>query len=202
MEKARVDALAEFHISQPFFDACGIYYGDGFKDCLKQVKAAYPNLNFSQIIINNTVLPKPGGDDTVNDETIDFVHMIEQEVKDTDGVVITQPTPDDPDAVMVLSAENSTVAESLPSMNPTTPNAPPSWFFFSFVFKVFFFGRIICKTVINAPFFGGFYVKTFTYLGYIYYFYPLPILIFCLHFNRVCLCCSGTVDISFYLSTL
>nr|POE75054.1 hypothetical protein CFP56_15843 [Quercus suber] len=35
MEKARVDAVAEFRISQPFFDACGIYYGDGLEDYLK-----------------------------------------------------------------------------------------------------------------------------------------------------------------------
>ena len=32
IEKARVDAVAEFHISRPFFDACSVYYGDGFED--------------------------------------------------------------------------------------------------------------------------------------------------------------------------
>ncbi|KAK9993342.1 hypothetical protein SO802_023045 [Lithocarpus litseifolius] len=35
MEKAKADAVAEFRISQPFFDACGVYYDDGFEDCLK-----------------------------------------------------------------------------------------------------------------------------------------------------------------------
>ena len=33
VEKAIVDAMAEFRISQPFFDACGVYYGERFKDC-------------------------------------------------------------------------------------------------------------------------------------------------------------------------
>ena len=47
MEKARADVMAKFRISQPFFNACGVYYGDGFEDCLKQVKAAYPNLDLS-----------------------------------------------------------------------------------------------------------------------------------------------------------
>ena len=46
MEKARADAMAEFRISQPFFDACDVYYGDWFEDCLNQVKATYPNLDF------------------------------------------------------------------------------------------------------------------------------------------------------------
>ena len=47
MEKARADVMAKFRISQPFFNACGVYYGNGFEDCLKQVKAAYPNLDLS-----------------------------------------------------------------------------------------------------------------------------------------------------------
>jgi len=33
----------------------------------------------------------PGGDDSVSNETVDSIHMVEQEVKDIDGVVITQP---------------------------------------------------------------------------------------------------------------
>ena len=35
MKKARADTVAEFRISQPFFDACDVYYSKGFKDCLK-----------------------------------------------------------------------------------------------------------------------------------------------------------------------
>ena len=47
MEKARADAMVEFHISQPFFNAYGIYYGEGFEDYLKQVRVAHPNLDLS-----------------------------------------------------------------------------------------------------------------------------------------------------------
>ena len=108
-------------------------------------------------------------------------------MKDTAGVAIVQPAPDSPDIIVVSSVENPTAVEGLSIVNPAALNTPPSRFFFSFLFKFFFpfFCRIICQTVINAPFFWGFYEKTFTRLGYICYFYPLPILIFCLHFNRV-----------------
>ena len=47
MEKVRADAMVEFHISQPFFNACGIYYGEGLEDYLKQVRVAHPNLDLS-----------------------------------------------------------------------------------------------------------------------------------------------------------
>lgn len=47
MSKAKANTMAEFHVSQPFFYACSIYYEDGFDDCLKQVGAAYPNLDLS-----------------------------------------------------------------------------------------------------------------------------------------------------------
>nr|POE80585.1 hypothetical protein CFP56_14993 [Quercus suber] len=57
MDKAKADTVVEFRVSQPFFDACGTYYGDGFDECLKQVEAAYLDLDLSQIIIDDTVLP-------------------------------------------------------------------------------------------------------------------------------------------------
>ena len=51
------------------------------------------------------------------------------------------------------------------------------------------------------PLFGGFHVKTFIRLGYIYYLFPLPILvIFHFYCNCVCFYCIGIVDISFYSS--
>ncbi|KAK9988192.1 hypothetical protein SO802_028431 [Lithocarpus litseifolius] len=77
MEKAKVDAMAEFQISQPFFNTCGIYYGDGFEDCLMQMRVAYPNLNLSQIVIDDIVPLTPEGDDTVSDEVVDSIHMVE-----------------------------------------------------------------------------------------------------------------------------
>ena len=35
MVKAMVNAVVEFRVSQPFFNTCDVYYGDGFNDCLK-----------------------------------------------------------------------------------------------------------------------------------------------------------------------
>ena len=35
MDKAKADAVAAFQISQPFFDKCSVFYGEGFGDCLK-----------------------------------------------------------------------------------------------------------------------------------------------------------------------
>ena len=37
MDKAKVDIVATFRTSQPFFNECGIFYGKGFDDHLKQV---------------------------------------------------------------------------------------------------------------------------------------------------------------------
>ena len=68
----------------------------------------------------------PGGDDTVSDETVDSVHKVEQKVKDTNGVVITQPTLDGLDAIVVPSAENLTTTKGLLAVNPAALKAPPS----------------------------------------------------------------------------
>ena len=93
MEKAKVDVVAEFHVFQPFFDVCSIYYGIGFNDCLKQLGAAYPDLNLSQIIIDDTIPSTPGGDDIVSEETGDSVHTIEQGAKDADTETVVQFAP-------------------------------------------------------------------------------------------------------------
>ena len=86
--KAKADAVAEFPVSQPFFDMCGAYYGDGFDECLKQVEAAYPNLDLSQIMIDDTIPPTLEGEDTINDETTDSIHIVKQKAKNIDvGVV-------------------------------------------------------------------------------------------------------------------
>ena len=69
MDRAKADAMMEFWVSQPYFDACDAYYGDRFDDCLKKVGAVYPDLNLSQIAIDDTEPPMPRGDDTVRDET-------------------------------------------------------------------------------------------------------------------------------------
>lgn len=88
MDKAKDNAVMEFRVFQSFFDVCGIYYGDRFHDYLKQVGAAYPNLDLSQITIDDIAPLTLGWDYTASDETIDSIHTVEQEVKDTDGEVI------------------------------------------------------------------------------------------------------------------
>ena len=88
MDKAKADTVVAFRILQPFFDECGIYYGDGFEDCLKQVTTLYLDQDLSQVAIDDTVPSTPGGTDAINDETDDFVHIVEGEVKDLNAKVI------------------------------------------------------------------------------------------------------------------
>ena len=126
MVKAKVNAVVEFQVSQPFFDTCDIYYGDGFDNCLKQVGVVYRNLDLFQIIIDDIVLPTPRGDDVVSDETVDFVHMVEQEVKDINSLVVAQPTSKGPDATVVLSTVDLTTVDSPSTVNLTVPDAPLS----------------------------------------------------------------------------
>lgn len=54
-EKAKADTVAEFQTLQPYFDTCGVYYGDGFDDCLNQVRSVYPDLDLSKITIDDTI---------------------------------------------------------------------------------------------------------------------------------------------------
>lgn len=62
VETARVDAVTEFKDSQSFIDSCTVYYTDGFEDCLKQVKAAYPSLDLSRIDMDEPLLSTPASD--------------------------------------------------------------------------------------------------------------------------------------------
>ena len=55
------------------------------------MRAAHSNFDLSQITIDATILT-PGGEDTVNNETVDSTHTIEQEVE-TNSVVIAQSAP-------------------------------------------------------------------------------------------------------------
>lgn len=118
--------MTEFWVSQPFFDVCGIYNGDGFDDFLKQVGVAYLDLDLSHITIDDTVPLTLGGDDTGSNVTIDSIHAIEQEVKDTDGVVIAQPTPERPNAAVVLFTMDPTTANASLVVNLANLDAPLS----------------------------------------------------------------------------
>ena len=55
METARADAMKEFKASQPFIDSYAIHYGDGFKDCIKQVKSIYRHLDLSKVTMDDSL---------------------------------------------------------------------------------------------------------------------------------------------------
>lgn len=123
MDKAKDDAVAEFWVSQPFFDVCNAYYDGKFDDCLKQVGAAYPDLNLSQIAIDDTMPLTPGRDDIVNDVTIDSVHTVEQEAKDTDGVVIAKLALEGLRVVVAPSAMDSSPADGASTVHSAAIDA-------------------------------------------------------------------------------
>lgn len=85
---ARVDGITEFKASQPFIDACAVCYGDGFEDCLKQVKFVYPHLDLSKVSMDD-LLPSTLASDIVFEDTDNSIES-EQDPKN-DGVVLAQP---------------------------------------------------------------------------------------------------------------
>ena len=87
--------MAEYWTSQPFYDKLGGLYDDGFEDCLKQITAFYPDLDLSQVMIDDTVLPTPNSVNTVLNEADGVIHLVEGEVKElaqveTDGLSILE----------------------------------------------------------------------------------------------------------------
>ena len=68
---------------------CAVYYGDEFKDCLKQVKSIYPHLDLSKVTMDDP-LPSTLADDTIFEETYNSTQS-EWDLND-DGVVLAQPT--------------------------------------------------------------------------------------------------------------
>ena len=122
MDKAKADAMAEFRVSQPFIDACDVYYGDAFDDYLKQIGFVYPDLDLSKITLDDMVPTTPGGSDTVNEESDDSTHMEEQDLKD-DNMVITQPILVSPITLWVSSAEDPSIQNVV---DPTVVDPSPS----------------------------------------------------------------------------
>ena len=68
LKQVRADAVIEFKASQSFIDSCAVYYGDGFEDCLKQVKFFYPYLDLSKVTMDDP-LPSTPASDTIFEET-------------------------------------------------------------------------------------------------------------------------------------
>ena len=152
-KKAKVDAVMEFKASQPFINLCAIYYGDGFKDCLKQVGSIYPNLDLSKIYMEDPLPTTPASGDSFSEETNDSTHT-EQDPKD-DGVVLAQPTVEGPVAPLVPSAR--TLLQKTPRI--LQPKMKRTFYQgrlepFSLV-RIFNFLVSHCQTILSALLFLG-----------------------------------------------
>ena len=101
---ARADAITKFKDSQPFIDACAVYYDDGFEDCLKQVKFVYPNLDLSKVTMDGPLPTIPTSGDIVSEETEDSTQS-ERDPKD-DDVVLAQPAVEGPVAPLASSVDD------------------------------------------------------------------------------------------------
>ena len=53
VETVGTDVVQEFKASQSFIDSYAEYYGTGFDDCLKQVASVFPELDLSEITMDN-----------------------------------------------------------------------------------------------------------------------------------------------------
>ena len=122
-EKAKANAVVDFKASQSFIDACVVYYGKGFDDCLKQVGSIYLDLDLSKISMDDPMPMTPAGGDTVSEETDDSTHS-KRDSKD-DGVVLAQPTLEGLVAPLVPSVEDppSKDAESPSTLDAQNPLA-------------------------------------------------------------------------------
>ena len=79
----RANIVTDFKALQPFIDACAVYYGNEFEDCLKQVRSIFPNSDLSKVTMDDPLLTIPTGGGTVSEETDDST-LSEQDPKDDD----------------------------------------------------------------------------------------------------------------------
>ena len=122
--------MKEYRASQTFIDACAEYYGDGFEDCLKQVKSIYPHLDLSKVSMDDPLPSTPAGNTTLkeNDDSTES----EANPKD-DSVVLAQPAVDKPVVPLTPSANTLDVgdpptqeAQGLPSKGDEILQDPPT----------------------------------------------------------------------------
>ena len=123
VEMAKANAISEFKASKPFIDACTIYYGDGFNDCVKQVGSVYPDLDLSKVTMDDPLPTTPVGGKTIDKETDNSTHA-EQGSKD-DSVVLAQPVLERSVTPLIQSIEDPPPQDT---ENPSTQDAynPPS----------------------------------------------------------------------------
>ena len=93
VETASANAVKKFKASQPFINSYAVYYGDGFEDCLKQVKSIYPHLDLSKVFMDNPMSLTLAGD-TIFYET-DNSTQLKRDPKNN-GVVLAQPVMEKP----------------------------------------------------------------------------------------------------------
>ena len=121
VEMARADTIIEFKASQPFIDACTVYYGDGFEDYLKRVRSVYPNLDLSKISMDDPLPTTPIGGDFVSEETNDSTQL-KWDPKD-DGVVLAQLAIEGPVIPLALSVEDLPTPNALNFAAQDAPNS-------------------------------------------------------------------------------
>ena len=100
--------MKEFKASQTFIDSCAEYYGDGFEDCLKQVKSICLHLDFSKVSMDDPLPSTPTGD-TILEESDDSTEP-EADPKD-DSVVVAQLAVDQPVIPLTPSANPPNVED-------------------------------------------------------------------------------------------
>ncbi|KAL0014066.1 hypothetical protein SO802_001135 [Lithocarpus litseifolius] len=112
VETAKADAVTEFKTSQTFVDACAEYYGEGFEDCLKQVKSLYPHLDLSRVSMDDPVPSTPVGDTVVADDDTFSESGAHQK---TDGIVHAQPA-FEPSGTQKLPSSDPSGFEGFPAI--------------------------------------------------------------------------------------
>ena len=128
----------EFKASQPFIDSCVIYYGDGFEDCLKQVKFIYPHLDLSKVTMDDPLPSTPIGD-TIFEES-DESTQSKRDPKD-DSVVLAQHVADPfvtplISSIDLLNVENPLAqdVQDLSLKNDENPQDAPAFLTYLFYF--------------------------------------------------------------------
>ena len=119
VEMTMVDAVTEFKASQPFINACVIYYGDGFEDRLKQVMSVYPHLDLSMVTMDDP-LPSTPASDTIFEETNNSTQS-EWDSKN-DCVILAQPAMEK----LITPLIPSTIAQDAKNLSTQDAQDPPS----------------------------------------------------------------------------
>ena len=111
MEKAGVDVITEFKVSQSFIDSCAKYYGTGFEDCLKQVVSSYPDLDLSEITMDDPMPLTPASNTIIGK---------------SDGSTEPDLPPKDDGVVLAQLAVNPSVTTPNPSIELLDAKNPPA----------------------------------------------------------------------------